>query len=197
MKKEQTLAQEKLSEVMKTEQTLAQEKLSEARKYLEKLKLTEKADEFMGRDDVRKTIRDSYARLEEVLNSEIEGMEVRRQRIAKRIYSTLIEEDFSFDVKANLLCNVTRAIKIMEEFAPVDENMSLFWNNAFTNEADGKLLEMIKIICRGMSNSLIREFLDTVEILSSIPRTLAEDAMDEFFVKAPATVIDFEKYTKV
>ncbi len=183
---------------MKKEQTLAQEKLSEARKYLEKLKLTEKADEFMGRDDVKETIHSSYARLEEVLNSEIEVMEAKKQKIAKRIYCTLIEEDdFSFAVKANLFCNVTRAIKIMEEFAPVDENMSLFWNNAFTNEADGKLLEMIKIICRGMSNSLIMEFLDMVGFLSSIPRTLAEDAMDEFFVKAPATVIDFEKHTKV
>lgn len=153
----------------------SEEILKEAQGYFDKLGLTANVDAYFESQIVKELVHERYDKYQDGIKELIEHMpSVMKKRSDEVIGEAIGKEDaFVHDVKANLICNIARLIMHLEHFMPVDETISHIWVKAFTDEADGKMLEMVKYFADGLADSLTADFLAAVSMPSDLPPEVA------------------------
>lgn len=172
----------------------AEEFFAEAKGYFDKLGLTASMDSFMSTEPVKTTIHETYMKYEECVNEVVQGLPkaIKKRGEELLVKATGQEDAFSHDVKANLICNITRLIKALEEFVPVDETISNVFYKAFTEEADGKMLEMVKYFANGLAGSLLEDFKNAVSIPDDLPPEVA--AFVSMLTGCGGVAMNFEEF---
>lgn len=153
----------------------SEEILKEAQGYFDKLGLTANVDAYFESQIVKELVHERYDKYQDGIKALIEHMpSVMKKRSDEVIGEAIGKEDaFVHDVKANLICNIAMLIMHLEHFMPVDETISHIWGKAFTDEADGKMLEMVKYFADGLADSLTADFLAAVSMPSDLPPEVA------------------------
>ena len=142
---------------MSTNRMKPEEILKEAEGYFEKLGLTVYVDAFFATDLVKEVIHTTYEKYEGQVKDLVKNMpkEIRKRGEALLPEAVGREKAYSSDVKNNLVCNIVRVIKLLEDFVPVDEAISNVFIKSFVEEADGKMLEMVKYFAEGLADALL------------------------------------------
>lgn len=160
---------------MSTNRMKPEEILKEAKDYFEKLGLTGYVDAFFATDLVKEVIHTTYEKYEGQVKNLVQNMpkEIRKRGEALLPEAIGREEAYSSDVKSNLVCNIVRVIKVLEDFVPVDETISNLFIKSFVDEADGKMLEMVKYFAEGLADSLLKDFMMAVSVPVGLPPEVA------------------------
>lgn len=160
---------------MSTNRMKPEEILKEAEGYFEKLGLTGYVDAFFATDLVKEVIHTMYEKYEGQVKDLVKNMpkEIRKRGEALLPEAVGREKAYSSDVKNNLVCNIVRVIKLLEDFVPVDEAISNVFIKSFVEEADGKMLEMVKYFAEGLADSLLKDFMMAVSVPMGLPPEVA------------------------
>lgn len=154
-----------------------QEKLEESKAYFDKLNLSDKLETLFATDVVKGAIQEAYTNYESKLNGLIENMPApikkRANALLEQNNSSSIKEDYFSDVKSNVMYNITRLLKRLEDFVPMDDAVGTLFARAFEDEVDGKMLIFIKEIANGLAEKLLEDFYRIVSVPENIPTEVA------------------------